>query len=138
MQGTEPALMNVEVVLASAGFERAATHQSVVDPVSGVLVEDERGRLDSASPLGWRGPFASLNQAELGGESPLGPDLVTERQTSGMAVSIGAYVECFPSPAGRRHRPENSVRRTRFEATPPVGPAPRDLPPQHLSGVTLG
>jgi hypothetical protein len=67
---------------------------------------NEGSRLDLASPLGQRGPLASLNQAKLVGEPALGPDLVTERQTSGMAVSIGAHIECFPSPAGRRHSPK--------------------------------
>jgi hypothetical protein len=40
-----------------------------------------------------RDPFASLDQAELVGKPALGSHLVTERQTSGMAVSIGAHVE---------------------------------------------
>jgi hypothetical protein len=71
--------------------------------------------------LGRRGPLASLSQAELVGEPAIGPDLVTERQTSGMPVSIGANVECFPSPAGWRHSPESPVRRSRFGATAPIG-----------------
>ena len=121
MQGGEPAFVDVEVVLARAVLERAATHQAPLDPVSGELVECEGGRLDLASPLRRRCPFSSLNEAELVGEPALGANLVTEGQTGGMAVSIGAHVECFPSPAGRRHSPETPVRRTRFGAAPPTG-----------------
>ena len=121
MEGSEPALMDVEVVLAGAVLQRPATHQAPIDPVSGELVEGEGGRLDLASPLGRRGPFASLNEAEFVGEPALGSDLVTERQTGGMPVSIRAHIECFLSPAGWRHRPETPVRRTRFGATPPIG-----------------
>jgi hypothetical protein len=121
VQGGEPAFVDVEVVLAGAVLQRPATHQAPIDPVPGELVEGEGGRYDLASPLGRRGPFASLNEAELVGEPALGSDLVTEGQTSGMAVSIGAHIECFPSPAGWRHSPENPVRRSRFGATPPTG-----------------
>jgi len=121
VQGGEPALMDVEVVLAGAVLQRAATHQAPLDPVPGELVEREPGRLDLASPLRRRSPLASLNQTELGGEPALGPDLVTERQTSGMPVPIGAHIECFPPPAGWRHRPETPESRSRLGATPPIG-----------------
>ena len=71
MERREPALVDVEVVLAGPVLQGPALDQRVVDPVTCELVEGGGRDLGLASAFGGWGPLPELDELQLAGQPAL-------------------------------------------------------------------